>query len=219
MDYIAHHGIKGQRWGIRRYQNPDGTLTDAGRRRQAKEYQTTLRKADRDLQFTTMARSNLRLNAETYSKKAERAQLKADRASNSDKRRARVLNKANKIKQKADIRLEQDAILRKYQDKKISEIESTLSKLTSEGYDFKVTRTNFNQIPGPNSYRRTTSFIKANGQKPLREVVIGGQANASSGNYFVVRDKSKMSERKKERWATRKDLNSYRPQQVRYSTY
>lgn len=33
MDYIAHHGIKGQKWGVRRYQNPDGTLTDEGRRK------------------------------------------------------------------------------------------------------------------------------------------------------------------------------------------
>lgn len=24
-DYIMHHGVKGQRWGVRRYQNPDGT--------------------------------------------------------------------------------------------------------------------------------------------------------------------------------------------------
>ena len=31
--YIAHHGIKGQKWGVRRYQNPDGTLTDAGKKR------------------------------------------------------------------------------------------------------------------------------------------------------------------------------------------
>ena len=29
-DYLAHHGIKGQRWGVRRYQNPDGTLTPDG---------------------------------------------------------------------------------------------------------------------------------------------------------------------------------------------
>lgn len=32
-DELYHHGIKGQRWGIRRYQNPDGTLTAVGKRR------------------------------------------------------------------------------------------------------------------------------------------------------------------------------------------
>lgn len=29
---IYHHGIKGQRWGRRRYQNPDGSLTPEGRK-------------------------------------------------------------------------------------------------------------------------------------------------------------------------------------------
>lgn len=33
MDYLEHHGIKGQRWGVRRFQNKDGTLTRAGRSR------------------------------------------------------------------------------------------------------------------------------------------------------------------------------------------
>lgn len=28
---LYHYGIKGQKWGIRRYQNKDGSLTDAGR--------------------------------------------------------------------------------------------------------------------------------------------------------------------------------------------
>jgi hypothetical protein len=38
MDYLEirelyHHGIKGQKWGMRRFQNPDGTLTEAGKKR------------------------------------------------------------------------------------------------------------------------------------------------------------------------------------------
>lgn len=32
-DTLTHYGIKGQKWGIRRYQNENGTLTDAGKKR------------------------------------------------------------------------------------------------------------------------------------------------------------------------------------------
>lgn len=32
-DYLAHHGILGMKWGVRRYQNKDGSLTEAGKRR------------------------------------------------------------------------------------------------------------------------------------------------------------------------------------------
>lgn len=31
--YLCHHGVKGQKWGIRNYQNSDGTLTSAGKER------------------------------------------------------------------------------------------------------------------------------------------------------------------------------------------
>ena len=33
--YLAHHGILGMRWGIRRYQNKDGSLTELGKKRLA----------------------------------------------------------------------------------------------------------------------------------------------------------------------------------------
>ncbi len=40
MTELTHWGIKGQRWGVRRYRNEDGTYTPAGR--EIFEIQTTI---------------------------------------------------------------------------------------------------------------------------------------------------------------------------------
>ena len=37
-EYLCHWGIKGMKWGVRRYQNKDGTLTPAGKKRYQKLY-------------------------------------------------------------------------------------------------------------------------------------------------------------------------------------
>lgn len=41
--YLAHHGVKGQKWGVRRYQNEDGSLTPAGKNRYLKSDGTLTR--------------------------------------------------------------------------------------------------------------------------------------------------------------------------------
>lgn len=56
MDYIIvrtapnelkHFGIKGQKWGVRRFENEDGTLTAAGKKRYNENYSTQQRLRDR----------------------------------------------------------------------------------------------------------------------------------------------------------------------------
>ena len=41
---LCHHGIKGQKWGVRRYQNEDGTLTALGKKRLSKNGDITFEK-------------------------------------------------------------------------------------------------------------------------------------------------------------------------------
>ena len=41
---IYHWGVKGQRWGVRRYQNPDGSITPAGQKRLEKADQRWAKK-------------------------------------------------------------------------------------------------------------------------------------------------------------------------------
>ena len=48
QNYLMHFGIKGQKWGVRRFQNPDGTRTPEGAARELKRYRNReLRQLDR----------------------------------------------------------------------------------------------------------------------------------------------------------------------------
>ncbi len=48
---LTHHGIKGQKWGIRRFQNKDGSLTNKGKKRYGLSYTQRLeRKIDKEFE-------------------------------------------------------------------------------------------------------------------------------------------------------------------------
>lgn len=64
---MYHHGIKGMHWGIRRFQNEDGTLTAAGRRRYEKE----LNKMDKKASLHAADSLAYKRHADELSKSAE----------------------------------------------------------------------------------------------------------------------------------------------------
>ena len=92
MSELRHHGIKGQKWGVRRFQNSDGSLTPAGAKRySADDYKSALdkvNKADKTLKDVKKMRNEA--EAKTYEKK-----IKYDLSKMSDKDLQQAVNRLN----------------------------------------------------------------------------------------------------------------------------
>lgn len=116
---LYHYGIQGQKWGVRRYQNEDGSLTPEGKKRLAKDYSKGIfYDAERRDQLKTVMKS-YKKNNEKFNKitnKMERRKVEGKVLRDWDKNRAikagTKVRYADKLMKNTDKWLERDS---KYQ--------------------------------------------------------------------------------------------------------
>lgn len=153
-DYLEHHGIPGMKWGVRRYQNEDGSLTYKGKKRYARQTAKELNNADQERAVTAYKSARVREDAawrskylNRLSKKKTKAESIRDDAETSDRKRARQEKKIDKISKKQervkDI-LNKDLSEIAENSKKIKELENkidkTISKLSTDDYLIRSVR-------------------------------------------------------------------------------
>lgn len=104
-NYIKHHGIKGMKWGVRRFQNADGSLTAKGKQRYGdkdnfeKQYHEDVKKKISGVKSSIGKASGAVDKAKDINdkmvKKANADQIKKDVSKMSDQELQKIVNRLN----------------------------------------------------------------------------------------------------------------------------
>ena len=95
-DELYHHGIKGMKWGVRRYQNKDGSYTQAGKRRASSSNSKSGNSVGAKIK-TSMANRKASQHQKTLQKKAKEEALKESRKSVKDMTDEELIAKTRRL--------------------------------------------------------------------------------------------------------------------------
>lgn len=96
MHELYHHGVLGMKWGIRRYQNADGTLTEAGKKHYQKRIESMETAFDNVRKHDAEA-ANYRDRLYDLRSKPRLTEFHDARERKLEKKEARTIKKRNKI--------------------------------------------------------------------------------------------------------------------------
>lgn len=197
MDYwtneLYHHGIKGQRWGVRRYQNDDGSLTSAGRARyligdgqSAKSIQKSLNRADQEAAY---AIGRINKNSKLESKLRNKAQKIVGKATSKDgdiNLSDRQKKKLGKLTDKAQNAIKAEEIARMDLKKIESDQWKLMGKAAEQGYSV-LTTPKYRQTVTTGRQMADYLLFGAIGAGIKEASEYGSGGTVTKGNKFKVR--------------------------------
>ena len=114
-EYLAHHGTKGQRWGVRRFQNSDGSLTAAGKLRYS------VGNGGRSISKKVDPKSAAKLKKRQVKEAAKLERLKIKEAAKNEKRKEKLEKKKSHMTNKEYVKTLSDEELKAINNRDIAE--------------------------------------------------------------------------------------------------
>lgn len=174
MDYVLmHHGIKGQKWGSRRYQNEDGTLTPLGYERYGRSLKGSYHKMLSN-RYNNREVVNRALKEDYLKKQFETAKETREKRTTRYLERVNASNKKRSIQSLIDKKLhnEDGTLTDKGKQFYESSLKGSFQKAISNKYRKKEIR---NKALKENYYKRSLSDAEIARQKRLYKIQISNE--------------------------------------------